>query len=78
MADEEKAPKGVLTVTVALNLPAYSDSIYRILNHGYPERRETVFTQDCTQQEAQQITDKIRDANPHNQFHATWTGASEL
>lgn len=78
MADEERKPKGMLTINVSLRLPASGDSIYRMLNHACLETRVTVLTQDCTQDEALQIVQKIRAANANNTFHATWVGANEI
>ena len=50
MADE-KAPKGVLECEVEMNLPSFSDNVYKWINHHLPPRRVSVFTADCTREE---------------------------
>jgi hypothetical protein len=77
MADD-KEPMGVLSVSVQLAVPHLTDTPYKMMNHPFPLRSMALVDLPCTQVDGRKIVEKMRAANPHNVFNASWTGGTIL
>jgi tRNA isopentenyl-2-thiomethyl-A-37 hydroxylase MiaE len=78
LADDNNEPKGILTLSVQLAAPGLTETLYKQLNHPFQMRNIPIVDIPCTQNEARALTDKVRKANPHDHFLASWTGGTLL